>query len=85
MNIVRLDDHQPARDRGEDRTEALLESLRMHDQMISCVNFVIEEATRRYPTSAELEPLYASLELVSGKRRDIADELARLGGAPGRS
>lgn len=90
MNVVRLDAHRDGsteRERtaadgleGEaDATEALLTDLRMHDQMLSCLHFVSEQATRLYPADTELAPIDGSIELVAAKRAELAAELARLG------
>ena len=58
---------------GDD--EAVLASVRMQDQMLSCLDFVIEKADEFYPEKGT-EGLSEWRESLARKRRDT---LARLG------
>lgn len=88
MNVVRLDAHRTACShdaRGydrPDRVETLQETLRMHEQMLSCLHFVREQAMRLHGGAASPDPVLASIEMVEAKRAEFTAQLAELGHSP---
>lgn len=72
MTVVNLEKY---RENNIDKVEELLVALRLHDQMISCLNFVVEKVNDLHADSEDFGSLYCSLEIISRKRKEIYEQL----------
>ena len=79
MKVVSINDAiEPTTDDPESHEvmpNEVISQLRMHDQMLNCITFVIEKASQMYGSDVDLEPLYESVELVTEQRTALARKL----------
>jgi hypothetical protein len=45
--------------------------LRLHDQMLACLAWVLETTTKLHPTETNLDDIYRAYDFVSEKRAEL--------------
>jgi len=58
----------------EESSEDLMMALRLHEQMLSCLNFVVEKAQRYHLEDPGMSSLYSSLDFISDMRQKLHAE-----------
>lgn len=59
---------------ADEPSEDLIMALRLHEQMLSCLNFVVEKAQRYHPEDPGMTALYSSVDFISDMRQKIHAE-----------
>ena len=52
-------------------SEELMMALRLHEQMLSCLNFVVEKAQRYHPEDPGMSALHSSVDFISDMRQKL--------------
>lgn len=55
-------------------SEDLMMALRLHEQMLSCLNFVLEKAEHYHPEDPGVKSLHSSIDFVNDMRQKIYSE-----------
>ena len=55
-------------------SEDLMMALRLHEQMLSCLNFVVEKAQRYHPEDPGMSALHSSVDFISNMRQKLHAE-----------
>lgn len=76
VNIVKL---ETGKNYPQKSSEELMMALRLHDQMLSCLNFVIEKAQHYHHEDPDEDPgllsLFSSIDYITNQRQKIYAEL----------
>ena len=71
VKVINLNIGQNYRDRS---SEDLMMALRLHEQMLSCLNFVVEKAQHYHPEDPGMKSLYSSIDFINDMRKKIYSE-----------
>ncbi len=55
-------------------SEDLMKALRLHEQMLSCLNFVVEKAQHYHPEDPGMKSLHSSIDFINDMRQKIYTE-----------
>jgi hypothetical protein len=82
MTVVSLkcDERNPAKSE-----EQLMMELRLHEQILSCMDFVIEKVMEIYPGDITIEKLNAGRDDLSRKRKQLMDQISANGNSRSRT
>ena len=71
MKVINL---EIAKNYPDKSSEDLMMALRLHEQMLSCLNFVLEKAQHYHPEDPGMKSLHSSIDFINDMRRKIYSE-----------